>query len=279
MALSKKDFLHAARENQAELTNPATRALQSVALLDVSTAGVIHFATRKAQALLEKYCAPSPGDRLPQGLQNWLRNAQGREPASAWTLQHGNAYLIVRATSHCGGAVQLLLGEKQDTSITDQFQPLGLTAREAEVLLWIMRGKTNQEIGTILGCQARTIAKHAERIFAKLGVSTRTAAAILALEAGVRDAGDWRRSLGCQTGRHQFLSDVLWHLAGVGTRTAGTEPAGGREAEILRMQSIPRLHIFDFATGDSTGFVLSHTPYESPHSPSHVRTERVSLRR
>lgn len=58
---------------------------------------------------------------------------------------------------------------------------LPLTEREAEVLLWIARGKTNREIGQILGTSPRTINKHLEQIYKKLGVENRTAAAIKAL--------------------------------------------------------------------------------------------------
>ena len=55
---------------------------------------------------------------------------------------------------------------------------LRLTAREAEVLLWISRGKTNRDIAEILDLSPRTVNKHLEQIFAKLGVENRAAAAI-----------------------------------------------------------------------------------------------------
>ena len=55
---------------------------------------------------------------------------------------------------------------------------LKLTAREAEVLLWVGRGKTNRDIGEILGLSPRTVNKHLEPIFAKIGVENRAAAAI-----------------------------------------------------------------------------------------------------
>ncbi len=55
---------------------------------------------------------------------------------------------------------------------------LRLTAREAEVLLWISRGKTNRDIAEILSLSPRTVNKHLEQIFAKLGVENRSAAAI-----------------------------------------------------------------------------------------------------
>jgi DNA-binding CsgD family transcriptional regulator len=58
---------------------------------------------------------------------------------------------------------------------------LGLTRRETEVLTWVADGKTNAEIGVILGTSPRTVQKHLEHIFEKLGVETRTAAAVRAL--------------------------------------------------------------------------------------------------
>src|SRR5215831_2018972 len=59
---------------------------------------------------------------------------------------------------------------------------LELTPREAEVLLWISRGKSNHDIGIILGAKTGTICKHVEHIFGKLNVENRTAAAVVAFE-------------------------------------------------------------------------------------------------
>ena len=63
-----------------------------------------------------------------------------------------------------------------------QLEPLGLTPREAEVLYWVARGKTNDEIATVLGIGLTTVKKHLESTFAKLGVENRTTAAAMALE-------------------------------------------------------------------------------------------------
>lgn len=63
-----------------------------------------------------------------------------------------------------------------------KLEPLGLTPREAEVLFWVARGKTNDEIATVLGIGLTTVKKHLESTFVKLGVENRTAAAAMALE-------------------------------------------------------------------------------------------------
>jgi DNA-binding response OmpR family regulator len=66
-------------------------------------------------------------------------------------------------------------------------QKLLVTEREAEVLLWIARGKSNRDITEILSLSPRTVNKHLEQIYAKLGVENRTSAAALAVRTlGVR---------------------------------------------------------------------------------------------
>jgi len=61
-----------------------------------------------------------------------------------------------------------------------------LTSREAEVLLWISRGKANRDIGEILNISPRTVNKHLEQVFVKLGVENRSAAAAVAVRTLTR---------------------------------------------------------------------------------------------
>jgi DNA-binding NarL/FixJ family response regulator len=83
--------------------------------------------------------------------------------------------------------------ERAEQQIKPEFRPnfssagpletaLDLTPRVAEVLLWLAQGKTNGEIAIILGNSEATVKKHVLEIFAKLGVETRTAASLRALE-------------------------------------------------------------------------------------------------
>lgn len=67
-------------------------------------------------------------------------------------------------------------------------EQLGLTPKEAEVLLWVAQGKANADIGTILGVGESTVKKHLEHIFEKLQVENRSAASLVAIEtlAGAR---------------------------------------------------------------------------------------------
>ena len=62
-------------------------------------------------------------------------------------------------------------------------EKLGISPREADILLWMAQGKSNGEIGTILGISLGTVKKHANHIFEKLGAEGRTSAVLRALEA------------------------------------------------------------------------------------------------
>ena len=76
----------------------------------------------------------------------------------------------------------IVMRESDDAAVIEAVSlACRLTAREAEVLYWVVKGKTNRDIGDILGTSPRTITKHLEHVFEKLGVETRTAAAALAL--------------------------------------------------------------------------------------------------
>lgn len=65
-------------------------------------------------------------------------------------------------------------------ALSSRLEEAALTPRETEVLAWVARGKTNRDIAEILGMSHRTVNKHLEHIFEKLGVETRAAAAALA---------------------------------------------------------------------------------------------------
>ncbi len=91
------------------------------------------------------------------------------------------------------GAIRVRLARRQQAiaaAVTGARKPaqpsdlagLGLTDRQNEVLFWLIEGKGNADIATILGMAQATVKKHLEHIFAKLGVENRTAAIMTALE-------------------------------------------------------------------------------------------------
>lgn len=91
--------------------------------------------------------------------------------------------LSVRNMGQVGIGETMLLLEQRSTNGTDKSRlaEAALTPRETEVLAWLAKGKTNRDIGDILGVSHRTVNKHLENIFEKLGVETRAAATALAV--------------------------------------------------------------------------------------------------
>jgi DNA-binding NarL/FixJ family response regulator len=71
---------------------------------------------------------------------------------------------------------------RPDFSSPAPLSALGLTPREAEVLLWVAQGKSNADIAAILETTVHTVKKHLQNIFEKLGVETRNGATVRALE-------------------------------------------------------------------------------------------------
>ena len=104
----------------------------------------------------------------------------GTEPAAKADADDSTEWLIVAS-------------EADDAALLDAMvHTFKLTHREAEVLHWVARGKTNRDIGDILGLSPRTVTKHMEHILPKLGVETRTAAAGLVLSRVGRLLGSGR---------------------------------------------------------------------------------------
>jgi CheY-like chemotaxis protein/DNA-binding CsgD family transcriptional regulator len=145
--------------------------------------GRILWQTPLARTLLREYC----GDlelHVADPLLDWLRAALER-PTDAFPLQipgtRGRLVCILHSLTEEEGCL-LLLREESDTALIRALAAsVQITSREAEVLYWVIRGKTNRDIGDILGISHRTINKHMEHLFEKLGVETRTAAAAVAM--------------------------------------------------------------------------------------------------
>ena len=95
-----------------------------------------------------------------------------------------NADLVRAIESRLRRAEQQTKREfKPDFSSAAPLLQLGLTPRAAEALLWLAQGKTNSDIAAILGITESTVKKHVQEMFEKLGVETRGAAMVRALEA------------------------------------------------------------------------------------------------
>src|ERR1700681_3734840 len=176
----------------ARLTQSARAALDVSGrfLLAVSRQGKIMWATPQAQKLLADNLQNGANDELvlPEPMLQWLEQAQkgragSKTPAMASFPE--NEQLRLQYMGKLGPNEFLLrLAKDSSASIPAQFSSeLGLTTREGEVLSWLSKGKTNRDIAQILGLSPRTVDKHLEQIYSKLGVENRTAAAAIAVNA------------------------------------------------------------------------------------------------
>ena len=159
--------------------------------------GKLMWQTPLARDLLQRYCGTSAPETPPEVL-SWLRRhlgvAQAQREPPRLTLESGPRRLTFRLHQQVGdedgsereeasdGDWLIVMQETSDAAVLEALaQAFGLTAREAEVLYWVVKGKINRDIGDILGTSPATVKKHLERIHAKMGVETRTAAAAMAI--------------------------------------------------------------------------------------------------
>jgi DNA-binding response OmpR family regulator len=174
-------------------------ALETRAALDASgrflvatdRAGRVLWCTPKAQTLLRSLL-PATGTELalpPAIIESLLRRRAPAQAAARCQLTRAERRIEFTLMSTLGPD-EVLLRLNEITNVVDECGRLQhilvLTGREAEVLLWISRGKSNRDIGEILAISPRTVNKHLEQVFAKLGVENRAAAAAHAVRALAR---------------------------------------------------------------------------------------------
>ncbi len=147
-------------------------------VLMVDRHGRIAWRSPKAQQWLQAFFETGADDACSA----WLQGADGPGDALR-TRSDGSGRRLVaqRLGSAAPGETMWLLSEPASSAEpASRLATAALTPRETEVLSWIAKGKTNRDVGEILGMSPRTVNKHLEHVFEKLGVETRAAAAALA---------------------------------------------------------------------------------------------------
>jgi DNA-binding NarL/FixJ family response regulator len=178
----------------ARLTQSARAALDVSGrfLFSVNRQGHILWATPQAQKLLADHHSAQADDFvLPPSLLQWLEQAKakGSAKSQAASLPDNPQLRFYYMGETAPNEFLLRLSKESGTALPPEFtSELGLTTREGEVLAWLSKGKTNRDIAQILGLSPRTVDKHLEQIYAKLGVENRTAAAAIATNATRRNS-------------------------------------------------------------------------------------------
>jgi len=172
----------------ARLAQSAHKALdaagRSLFAVDVDR-GEVLWRTPQASELLAGAFAGAELERgLPAAISRAVTTLLARpiEPGAApVTVQTERRRLEVAALGAAGREAYFRLSESIEGREAEILRAaLRLTQREAEILVWIARGKPNRDISEILNISPRTVNKHLEQVFAKLGVENRAAAAAIA---------------------------------------------------------------------------------------------------
>ena len=159
--------------------------------------GRLLFMTGRARLWLKKYFSDwiEARNSLPDPVARWsthyikrITEPELRIPALPLERTgNGTRLQIHFCTNHTSEQIVLVLKEERSEICLKALECLSLTPRETEIMGWVLRGKTNNEIGFLCDISPRTVQKHLEHIFQKLGVETRTAAALFVTE-WLRDA-------------------------------------------------------------------------------------------
>ncbi|QLF71099.1 response regulator transcription factor [Peteryoungia desertarenae] len=156
-------------------------------LLAVRGNGTVHWTTPQASHLIDAATGASDGiSAVATATAAWLiqrRPDSGQDSSFAFTSRSGQtlqlSFLGTIGTDEYLFRLTAANRHSDDELLRHRF---GLTQRESEVLVWIARGKANRDIGEILGLSSRTVNKHLEQIYAKLGVENRASAAVRAAQ-------------------------------------------------------------------------------------------------
>ena len=159
--------------------------------------GAVTLCNERARVCLTEYYGAvfvARNVALPAALREWATRRIAEEGAGRrlrvvrrdpLVIARGDQCLVADLIVDHGKDLHLIrLEEIALNAPAASLEAMGLTPREAEVLSWVAQGKTNREIGMILGSSGRTVQKHLEHIFQKIGVESRTAAILKAWQAG-----------------------------------------------------------------------------------------------
>ena len=172
--------------HNSQLTSSAYNALESIGQLTCAfnAQGQLLWATPHSYRLLEQCCDQAFSLNRPfvNRLLAWLAVASASaQPLVLSTLDFPLRIHLLRITEKGEYLLRLEEVANKEEEYAILRRQFALTQREAEVMSWIAKGKTNREIGQILSLSPRTVNKHLEQIFRKLAVDNRTSAAALAL--------------------------------------------------------------------------------------------------
>ncbi|MBI1175698.1 MAG: response regulator [Sideroxydans sp.] len=180
---------HMQNARQIKQARTALDAYGQATIVVRETDGHLIWQTPGARKLLQEYF-DDDNAQIQQHLLPWIEKArqatlESRDPPVVVVKEASRLLASLQSLEdqgHDGEWLVVLWEESHASVIAALVTAFHLTMREAEVLYWVIYGKTNRDIGDILESSHRTVNKHLEHVFEKLGVETRTAAAALAMK-------------------------------------------------------------------------------------------------
>lgn len=171
---------------------------EGMGVIVLDAAGGISHLTHTASALLAKWFGFKPGERLPDVITTWLGQLRSLVyPVPPWpfVVDRDKRQLVMRVlpAGIDTPSVVTLVERGRVVTPPSAFTALGLTAREADVLARVGNGETNASVAEAMAISVRTVEKHLQHVYDKLGVDNRTAAVNLVRQIekqGVQDAFD-----------------------------------------------------------------------------------------
>lgn len=174
-----------------EVLTQCKQAVERGGAICVMHDGQVQFVTKRADLLLRQYVTSEDSHILPDLIKHWFSHQISQHtfcevPSPCPPLhieRDGRQLSVYLFPDPSRGRYLLLLEERYLPAFSvNALELLGLTKREAEVLFWIARDKSNAGIAKELGCSEGTVRKHLEHVYKKLEVQTRTGAVMFALE-------------------------------------------------------------------------------------------------
>ena len=163
--------------SNAKLTNSTKLALDTTGqhMAALNSEGQVIWTTEQAQVFIDTFSSQDKAHLL-----SWLKTA---ETDDTLEIQQNHSTLILTYTEATNEGSHLIKFKSHDLKLETQTLKLKLkiTRREADVMIWVAKGKTDWEIAQILHISERTVNKHLEQIYRKLNVNNRTSATALAI--------------------------------------------------------------------------------------------------
>jgi DNA-binding CsgD family transcriptional regulator len=191
LTLIAPHFANAIRNSFAYQRLSLALETKACGVIAINSKGKPIFISEYGRRLLERYFTGEKRktNSLPDGLVRWIKQIEStakssdfKMPLAPLKIESQKGMLTIRFMYNSTTREKTLMLEEKKLLSPKAFEKFNLTKRETEILFWITQGKADDIIATICNISLRTVHKHIQNIYTKLGVETRTSAMLRAIE-------------------------------------------------------------------------------------------------